>query len=290
MKIRDIPKSGRCGQVVAFQSRYGLCLREMVIPRNISTPARQRVRAIFGSNSRMWSARLTQEQRDRWSAAGSQAMTHPRLGDYGPMTGQQFWQSISNVRAVVGLPPDAEPPAPVSFDPSPIGPLTIENTGAGVRLWLAAASAPGEAIMLFGQQPCSAGRHKRRNVCYLGLLPPPIGNRIEITALYKARFGEPRPNQKVFILTCQTKNGWKSMDRVTSALVPPPSPSSQAILTPPPSQCIHMHTGGSPAGQRVGTLVPSDSPRPDEPATGHGTAAGEAAKGGDGVAGSVAPP
>src|ERR1039457_7637613 len=62
---------------------------------------------------------------------------------------------------------------------------------------------------VFGQEPCSSGRSKRRNVAYLGLLPPPVDGWSDITYLYRARYGEPRPGMRVFIVTCQQKNGWK---------------------------------------------------------------------------------
>ena len=82
--------------------------------------------------------------------------------------------------------------------------------------------------MLFGQAPCSAGRMKHRRVCYLGLLGPAINGQCDITAPYIARFGQPSPGQKVFIVTCQEKNGWKAQDHVTSAIVPPrPLPGEQ---------------------------------------------------------------
>jgi hypothetical protein len=74
--------------------------------------------------------------------------------------------------------------------------------------------------MVFGQEPCSRSRYQRRNVSYLGLLPPPIGGRSEITFLYTAKFGAPRPDQKVFLVTCQQKDGWKGLDQETSAVVP----------------------------------------------------------------------
>ena len=77
-----------------------------------------------------------------------------------------------------------------------------------------------EEIMVFGQEACSRARTKRRNVSYLGLLPPPIGGLSEITRLYRAKFGEPRPGRKVFIVTCQEKDGWKGLDLETSATVP----------------------------------------------------------------------
>ena len=62
MKILETPRSGKCGQVVAFQSRFGLCLRQYVGQKAALTPARQKVCAAFGSNSRKWSARLSEEQ------------------------------------------------------------------------------------------------------------------------------------------------------------------------------------------------------------------------------------
>ena len=75
--------------------------------------------------------------------------------------------------------------------------------------------------MLFGQAPCSAGRMKHRRVNYLGLLGPATNGQCDITAPYTARFGQPRPGQKVFVVTCQQKNGWKAQDHVASAIVPP---------------------------------------------------------------------
>ena len=74
--------------------------------------------------------------------------------------------------------------------------------------------------MVFGQAPCSAGRMKRRNVSYLGLLPTPEGGVSDITELYVARYGEPKPGEKVFIVTRQQKNGWEGEDKVTSEIVP----------------------------------------------------------------------
>src|ERR1039458_1304953 len=84
MKILDIPKSGKCGQVVAFQSRYGFCLRQLVSPRNTITPARQFMRRAFGRHSQGYSRKLGEEQRHRWILAGAQVMSDPRLGQNGP--------------------------------------------------------------------------------------------------------------------------------------------------------------------------------------------------------------
>jgi hypothetical protein len=64
------------------------------------------------------------------------------------------------------------------------------------------APALAEDIMVFGQAPCSAGRRKPRRVYYLGLAGAATSGQLDITDPYIARFVEPRPGQKVFIVTC----------------------------------------------------------------------------------------
>jgi hypothetical protein len=252
---------------VAWNSRFGLCLRQWVPQKPGLTAARQLVCAIFGSNSQKYSAVLSDEQQERWILAGAQVMSHPRLATKGPLTGQQLWTGISTTRAVVGLPPTLEvPPRPV-FSPSNVGPLVIENDENDVRLYLAVTGELTEDVMVFAQAPCSRGRYQRRNVSYIGLVPPPIGGRSEITRLYKAKFGSPRPGQKVFVVTCQQKDGWKGLDRETSASVPdksnaekelkeldklkglnganPSASGSHQPLKPSSTHNLHMHTGGT---------------------------------------------
>ena len=243
MKISDTPRSGRCGQSVAFQSRFGLCLRQHVPQKAGLTPAREHSCAIFGGNSRKWGGKLSEEQRDRWTLAGAQAMSHPRLGQKGPLTGQQFWQAISTVRAIVGLPESLEVPARPVFSRSNVARLVAENGPDGGRLYVVVSGDLNEDIMVFGQEPCSRGRYKRRNVSYLGLLPPPIGGLSEITRLYKAKFGEPRPGSKVFIVTCQEKDGWKGLDLETSATIPERPKELQATAEQADGHIPYMHTG-----------------------------------------------
>jgi hypothetical protein len=274
MKILDTPRSGKCGQTVAFQSRFGLCLRQHVPQKAGLTPAREHSCAIFGGNSRKWGGKLSEEQRDRWTLAGAQAMSHPRLGQKGPLTGQQFWQAISTVRAIVGLPETLDVPARPIFSRSNVGRLVSENGADGVRLYLVVAGELNEDIMVFGQEPCSQGRYKRRNVSYLGLLPPPIGGLSEITRLYNAKFGEPRPGQKIFIVTCQEKDGWKGLDQETSATVPDRPTEFQATPEPAGSQIPYMHTGCTPDADWDGVPVVGQSKASAEPRDGVGDAPG----------------
>ena len=279
MKVLDIPSSGKRGTVVAYQSRFGLCHRALVVPANTQTPARQHMRRAFGNFARAWAGVLTQAQRDRWDQAGPKVQSATRLGS-GPLTGQQHFQGINSARACIGLPPLWEPPAPVVFDRNPVGQLLITDDESGVRLRLKVTAPVTEDIMVFGQAPCSAGRRKRRNVSYLGLLSAAEDGLSDITAMYVARYGAPRPGERVFIVTRQQKDGWENYDQQTTEIVPPqpqqplptaalssslpsfpslPSPQSHhALPTPASTLPPLMHKGCTRDAQGTAPL-----PKPD---------------------------
>src|SRR5262249_16534212 len=147
--------------------------------------------------------------------------THPSLNQYSRVSGQQLCVKINSTLKCVGQPSVSEPPAPVVFSPNPVGQLTIDYDDAGNLRLLPAVVPAVDGFMLLGQGPGSAGRMKHRRVCYLALLGPATGGQCDITALYAARYGEPRPGQKVFVVTSQHKNGWRAQDHLTSAIVPP---------------------------------------------------------------------
>ena len=220
MKTLDIPKSGKCGNIVAYPSPFGQCQRQFLVPANPRTLARQYMRGAFGSFAQAWRRVLTEQQRAAWNAAGPKVQSAKRLGQSGPLTGQQHFQGINSARARIRREPLWAPPAPVVFGLNPVGQLVINNGENGVRLLLRVSGPAAEDIMVFGQAPCSAGRTKRRNVAYLGLLPIPQEGMSDITKMYVARYGEPRPGEKVFIVTRQQKDGWEGYDQQTSEIVP----------------------------------------------------------------------
>ena len=220
MKVLSNPSSGKCANTVSYPGRYGQCLRQHVIPANRQTSARQHMRSSFGRLSRAWGSLLTEEEREAWNVAGPKVQSAKRLAQGGPLTGQQHFQGINSTRACLGLDILRMPPAPVVFGRNPVGQLVITNGDDGVRLLLRVTGPVAEDIMVFGQAPCSAGRSKRRNVAYLGLLPAPQDGLSDITDLYVARYGDPRPGQKVFIVTRQQKDGWEGFDQETRQRVP----------------------------------------------------------------------
>jgi hypothetical protein len=186
---------------------------------------------------------LSEEQRVAWNVAGPKVQSKTRLGS-GPLSGQQLFQGLNSARACIGKKELLlVPPAPVIFEPNPAGQLTIRNREDGVRLLLKVTGPVTEDIMVFGQAPCSAGRMKRRNVSFLGLLPAPQDGMSDITGIYVARYGEPRAGEKVFIVTRQQKDGWEGFDLETNEIVPEKPAEQQAIATQSVTLFVHMHKG-----------------------------------------------
>ena len=84
-------KSGRSGgydyYVVNGKQRW----RRHSVPKDPRTPAQQRARARFAAASKMWSedGPMTEGLRNAWCANGAKKQSRPRLGQSGPLTGQQ---------------------------------------------------------------------------------------------------------------------------------------------------------------------------------------------------------
>ena len=201
------------------------------------------MRGAFGRFAPAWGRLLTETQREAWNVAGPKVQSAARLGS-GPLTGQQLFQGLNSARACIGKKEILlVPPAPVVFEPNPVGQLILTNGENGVRLLLSVAGPVLEDIMVFGQAPCSAGRMKRRNVAYLGLLPAPKDGMCDITDLYAARYGEPKVGEKVFIVTRQQKDGWEGFDLETNEIVPEKPAEQQAAGTGALTLFVHMYKG-----------------------------------------------
>jgi hypothetical protein len=85
-------KSGRCGDWVWYVLPGSKQWRRLwVKPRDPKTPSQRHWRKRLGSASRNYSQSLTDEQQDACIAAGAKRRSRPRLGQWGWLTGQQFW-------------------------------------------------------------------------------------------------------------------------------------------------------------------------------------------------------
>jgi hypothetical protein len=84
-------RSGRCGDWVFYLLPGGKqCRRRWVRPKDPLTPAQVRNRARLAAASRKYSTVLAGRERDAYIAAGAKRRSRPRLGQSGPLTGQQY--------------------------------------------------------------------------------------------------------------------------------------------------------------------------------------------------------
>jgi hypothetical protein len=218
--ILDCPKSGRSGDVVFFMIRNRQRERAYVIPKTVRNAATKRARTVFGALSKAYSTLLTAEQQAAWSVAAAKVLSRPRLGQCGPLTGQEHFVEINSSRARIDRDWLPWPPAPVVFAPNPVEALSLRYVDGRLRLGLKLSGPAVDDIMVFAQAPCSPGRKKWRHGTCLGLLPVPQNGISDITEMYLEAFGEPEPGRKVFIRTRQQRDGWEGQSKDLSELVP----------------------------------------------------------------------
>jgi hypothetical protein len=266
MKVLDTPRVGRIANQIFYPSPYGQGARQACVPRNTRTPQREHVRGGFAYYSRGWRTLLKEAGRQLWNVAGAKVPTARKLNQSGFCSGQQHWMAVNVSQFRVGEPTLWTPPERVVFGPHPVAGLTFTNGQQGLRMLLSVTGPITEKIMVFGQAPCSAGRSKRRNVSYLGLLPAPIDGVTDITALYVARYGEPIPGEKVFIVTRQQKNGWESSDHVTSEIVPGQSHGREELQALHGLQRLQGADEGGARTEEVTERSPLSRQAPAQPA------------------------
>ena len=83
-------KSGHCGDRIWFVRHGKQICRLYVRPHDPRTPAQLRSRAHLGAASRTYSYSLTDKQRRACIAAGAKRRSRSRLGQSGPLSGQQY--------------------------------------------------------------------------------------------------------------------------------------------------------------------------------------------------------
>jgi len=83
-------RSGRCGDWVWYM-RHGKQWRRLYVkPKDPRTSGQLHWRDRFGAASKKYSHSLTDEQRHACIAVGAKLRSRPRLGQSGPLTGQQY--------------------------------------------------------------------------------------------------------------------------------------------------------------------------------------------------------
>jgi hypothetical protein len=222
MKVISSPQSGKIGNIVYVNSRYGQVARQYVNPRNPRTPDQQRNRGNFGAVASRWRA-LTPDQRAAWCMAAANKFTVTHSGRQVALSGYSYFVSANSRRAELDLPQFDLPPAEPTFSPNPVAELVVANTGGTITLKLRVPSPPAQYTLVQGATPVSTGTRCVQHFPFLGLLPPPTDGWSDITELYMARFGVPPVGTVIFVRTCQHTDGSTDVPKVTSARVPAPT-------------------------------------------------------------------
>jgi hypothetical protein len=219
MKILDIPQSGKRGLYVSQGGRYGQISRAFVIPSNPRTAAQTTVRANLSRIAAAWRG-LQESQRAAWTAAASGVNSVSRLGQSGPLTGQQLFNKINCTLATFGQDPVDAPPARPQYAALAPQNLVITNTSGTIALKLTCPTSPGQNTIVRGSKPVSQGYGKFSDFRVLGMCPTPAQGSADITTLYTSRFGVPPAGTKVFVSVSQKVDGWENQPVTFAAVVP----------------------------------------------------------------------
>ena len=223
MKILDIPQSGKRGLYVTQGGRYGQISRALVIPSNPRMAPQMSVRAILTRVTMRWRS-LQEAQRAAWVAAGSRVSSVSRLGQSGPLTGQQLFNKINCVLAQFGQTQVDAPPDRPQFPNLAPQNLVITNTSGVIALKLTCPTDPGENTIVRGSKPVSQGYGKFTDFRVLGTCPTPVAGAADITGFYTSRYSMPPVGTKVFVRVNQFVDGWEDMPATFAAIVPAATP------------------------------------------------------------------
>jgi len=219
MKILDIPQSGKRGLNVTQKSPFGQISRTLAIPENPRSAAQMTVRDTLGRVAAKW-RKLTETQRVQWMEAATAVKSNSRLGQSGALSGFQLFAKINCTLTRFGQDQVDTPPLRPEFpDLAPQG-LVVTNTDDVVALKLTCPGNPGQNTIVRASKPLSQGVQVCKDFRILGTCPAPADGSADITALYTARYGAPKVGTKVYIQVNQVVDGWESLPRAYSAIVP----------------------------------------------------------------------
>ncbi len=222
MKISSIPKSGRKGSVVYFETPLRQGRARVRAPGQSSYPQQQDHRHNVRAVSGRWRT-LTPEQHAAWRVAAANKYFVTKTGRRVRCNGYHFFVSLNTRRADLGLPQFDLPPAEPVFSPNPVVELVVTYTGGKFTLKLRVPGPPAQYILVQGATPVRTGVRCVQHFPFLGLLPPPIDGWSDITELYVARYGVPKAGTAIWIRTCQHIDGWTDVPKVLRVRVQAPT-------------------------------------------------------------------
>ena len=120
----------------------------------------------------------------------------------------KLFVSLNTRRADPGLPQFSVAPVQPVFSTNPVKELAYAWTEGKFTLLARVEGTPEQLILVQGARPVGSGVQSVQHFPLLGLLPPPKDGWSNLTDLYVARYGVPKPNQAVWIRFCQHIDGF----------------------------------------------------------------------------------
>ena len=204
---------------VTQKSPFGQISRTLAIPENPRTAAQMTVRDTLGRVAAKW-RKLTETQRVQWMEAATAVKSNSRLGQSGTLSGFQLFAKINCTLTQFGQDQVDTPPLRPEFPDLAPQNLVITNTSGQITLKLTCPADPGQNTVVRASAPISQGRETCKDFRILGTCPTPAGGSADITSLYVARYGVPPVGKKVYVQINQFVEGWESLPRAYSAIVP----------------------------------------------------------------------
>ena len=208
--------------VRAFKGRSGWVLSTVGAPDNPQTAQQQDHRRNVQAVTRRWRT-LDAQQGAAWGAAAANKYFINEEGRRVRLSAYHLFVSLNVRRADLGLPQFDLPPAEPVFTLNPVDELVATFTGGTFTLKLRVPGPTAQHTLVYAAAPVGSAVSHVRHIPFLGLLPPPKDGWSDITDLYVARFGVPKPNQAIWIRICQHIDGWIDSPKLVRARILPPT-------------------------------------------------------------------
>jgi hypothetical protein len=198
--------------VRAFKGRYGWAGSAVGTPKNPRTADQQSHRRNLRLVSARWHT-LNPDQEAAWRALAAQTDFITDTGARKRRNCYTLFVSLNTRRADLGLSQFDVPPAKPVFPTNLAQDLALTYTDGKLALKVRLDGTPTHLMLVQGARPVRSSVRCVQHFPLLGLLPPPVDGWSDITDLYVARYGVPKPNQAIWIRICQHIDGFIDVPR-----------------------------------------------------------------------------
>lgn len=139
------------------------------------------------------------------------------------LSAYHLFVSLNVRRADLDLPQFDLPPVEPVFSQNPVGELFATFTGGKFTLKLRVSGPTAQYTLVYGAAPVRSAVRYVHHFPFLGLLPPPKDGWSDITDLYVARFGLPKPNWAIWVRICQHIDGYIDVPKELRFRLPAPA-------------------------------------------------------------------